>query len=120
MRTLPIEQLPDHHRLLHGAFYGETEDGTKFVVSSSNQPRRMNSSELMRSAIGAQSKGKPMTTMYVDRQVLSLQVDRRHKKDIEILPNGYRHGRHVSRSLREVVNSMIEEFKPTPPASFGP
>lgn len=121
MRRITVDQIPDHHQRLHGALQGETEDGLRFEIILSAHQRRMNSNEMIRATISAQSRGRPLTSLYVDQPQLSLLVHGRHRTDIEIMPGGYRHGRHFSRSLKGVVKSLLEEMAPEPrPSGFAP
>jgi len=115
MAKRPTSELPDDHRRCRGVFDGVTDDGMSFRLEVRQASRRLGSGELVRQQIRSMTRGRPMTSgdLYKDVVEISLFIPNRHRADIEILPSGmYRHGRHVERSLRAVVESMLDETAP--------
>lgn len=116
MSRLPSSsEIPDDHRRVRGVFNGVTEDGSAFSLEVRNTRRRMNSGEMMRQHIRSMTRGRPMSApdLYKDVVEITLFVDRRRRVDIEVLPSGaYRSGRHAERSLKTLVETVLEEMSP--------
>lgn len=112
MRFRPISELPRDHRSFRGLFQGETEDGQEFRLEVGQVRRRRNSGELMRAHINSMARGRPPSPadMYKDVVEIVLFLQDGRRRDIEALPSGmYRHGRHVGRTLPEIVARVAEE-----------
>ncbi len=109
----PLSEMPRDHSRFRGAFEGVTEDGQTFRLEVRNSKKRMNSGEIVRAHMQAQSRGRPMASMYKDTIEITLYVPGHHRRDIEILPSGmYRQGRHVDRTLPGVVECVLDEMRP--------
>lgn len=115
-----LDELPHNARDIRGVFSGETEAGVPFEVHNTPSRRPMRSNELMKAAINAKVRGRPMASLQVEEQRLFLLVHNRHRIEIEqTSSNMYRYGRRFDRSLRELVTQVMEDMgvEITPPAS---
>lgn len=109
-------ELPVNHRdMLGGRYRGATDDDVKFelVIHSYSRPLRGN--EIAKATIDAMRRGRPGPSFArVDETEIYLLIDRQSRRDIKVENGYYHYGQIGSRSFKDVVEKIIEYYRPRP------
>lgn len=113
MRLRPISEMPRDHRYFRGLFSGETADGHEFRLEVSQVRRRRNGHELVRAHMNSTARGRPMSTgdIYKDVVEIALIIPGQRRFEVEPTASGmYRYGRHLEKTLPEIVERIVGEY----------
>lgn len=101
-----FDDLPERHDRHPGRYTFVLNDGAAVDLRISTASRPLRGNELVRAEIGMRMGRAP--AMRVEETEISLNVGRSGRMDIKALPSGfYGYGRHVNRSLRELVKELV-------------
>jgi hypothetical protein len=104
-------KFPDSHRSVSGRFLTTLDDGTRVQLEIWNRSRPLRGNELVKASI-AMHMGRRVDPR-VDETSIELFVGRAGRMEIEVTPSGqYRYGRHLSRSLRQLVKEVALKTAP--------
>lgn len=106
-----FSRIPESHRRASGRFSTRLEDGTSVDLEIRNRSRPLRGHEIVDASI-AMRMGRRVDPR-VEELSIELFVGRAGRMDIEVCPSGqYRYGRHIERSLRDLVETLALKVKP--------
>ena len=101
-----LSSFPENHARASGRYAVRLEDGAVVELRIGITTRPLRGNEMARAHIARMTGRNP--AMRVEETEISLNVRRSGRMDIKIVPSGaYAYGRHINRSLRELVKELV-------------
>ncbi|NTF17046.1 hypothetical protein G6L37_01210 [Agrobacterium rubi] len=108
-----FSKFPDTHHRMRGRYSVRLDDGTQVSLEISTTSRSLRGNELVKASMAMQM-GRPVSHR-VDEDAIALFIGRSGRREVEVTNSGqYRCGRLVNRSLRSLVEEVVERVAPQP------
>lgn len=106
-----FSQFPENHRRASGRYSIRLEDGTSVALEILNSSRPLRGNEMVKASM--EMRMGRLVSHRVDEISISLFVGRAGRMDIEFTASGgYRYGRYFQRSLRDLIEQLVDKVSP--------